>query len=1445
MGALSFRSFSRVEKTIAFREQKVVDGFAAPAVDRAKSKLEYLFTRDDRVVSKRPPSSDDLFTALTAQTAAGPDADPYTLPDETALDITGDGNVDPAWAFEFEDTTVVYSLLVSHERGTVSLSDDSAENKANLLVTRNAPINTAEPNASCPVSRLAGDGWQDAGGNLQKNFQVNVLAIKGSGGPNRTITAAEYQQVRSSPKGNKYGAYFRYDLDISPGFAFRWNGAMHSESNIIAGRNLQAYLVSSPESCIFSADSSEITISEETDINGDGNPDGYKGNLAAGLVRDNQFQANSVRFHNTATVDGGGNVNVGATALATDNDSVDKANNNDLADVFADPVKIFTQDESDPLNAASWDFDKPASGSTFVGGRVRNVSETTRPFLDDGYRADNRYGPKPLYNATNGLDGQLIGTPIPAGRTELSGFDVAGGEYGLDGYWERRAIAEGLRVIVGQRLELGNRFGWGGTDDPLYPPDSVATLSNNSGPVKGAAEAKQQRTLRDNLAAVQGMVAYHYSEDGGQIPYMCMAATVHPGTQQTLINSRTFGTYPGGAQRIDFLTGQGTNGWEFDFATLDSDGDSSVIDEFDYDFSTPANSPPIARALRNLAYFAGDPRGGAPSFEPKQGVKDDPLGSAIDDADEFVHPYPYMAMWGDFSVLRRIFDEYLETGTSYADLSLADQASLHSAACTLGMLANNLETLEEEYKAIIDTRGATWVGNINTNADPNRKFEDWLPLLSGLTAPEREVVELHRQTERDRIFGFRDSDASVIANHTMPAGSVLAGTNVGLTCDPAIEFPASYTIGGTAIDDVQRQALALALCARSTSPPAYPALHYVMPRYEHSQLGDDAAVDVTAVDLITAPVEFINDQTLTGEEYIDEGGAAPIYIADSDATTTKANDSYVYQAVDVEQIALTPAAAIANFKQPVASGADLVAPNDFDSGTDAEIRTSLTQSEIKVGGTVYELAFLDKALLDGRQLMNVRVLDLDIGKLTLDKPFETDTIAWIPEEEGLFYAAREDAVREDSIVRPSQATWATCEVFENLVDNADNCPMVVTSNNAKQFGTYDPPLNTTNSISPKPVDMYADPDRRPNGFRLFNGSNLNRSDDNQAAGISFVTDNPAYIYGDFNLHQNKATGDIIEEFTGMGQILGTAFASEPNENTAQDLFYGRTNLDLNFARGNTDAWRPSEIFADAVTILSPNFRDGWAEDAYVYDLGGGLGAPVVNSSYLNYNRSEVGTAINRWLREDNDQVVQCTGGDTCNYPIRLDRNGISKKWRTGPSVFEDYPVNFGDDYMSLFENRGDLIQERQTNQITPPDNSRVNALLVSGIVPMREDQTYGGIQNFPRLIEYWAGKNLIISGGFFQLNFSTQATAPQDQDAWEPGTAPQAATNYNVFYGAAERIWGYDVGFQYTSVSPIARRFVSVGRPRSEFYRELPLDDAYVQNLCTALQGLDGTVSCQ
>jgi hypothetical protein len=132
----------------------------------------------------------------------------------------------------------------------------------------------------------------------------------------------------------------------------------------------------------------------------------------------------------------------------------------------------------------------------------------------------------------------------------------------------------------------------------------------------------------------------------------------------------------------------------------------------------------------------------------------------------------------------------------------------------------------------------------------------------------------------------------------------------------------------------------------------------------------------------------------------------------------------------------------------------------------------------------------------------------------------------------------------------------------------------------------------------------------------------------------------------------------------------------------------------------------------------------------------------------------------------------------------------------------------------------------------------MNATIISGLIPSRDDQGYGGLHNFPRFLEDWSG-DLFIQGAFLQLNFNTAGTGPFDLDAWNPGDTPANGELIN-YYSPPNRRWGYDVGLQLAQTGPIAARFVAVGRPRSEHYRELPIEDPYVTNLrCSKLR--DGT----
>ncbi|MGF1459717.1 MAG: hypothetical protein ACFBSG_11900 [Leptolyngbyaceae cyanobacterium] len=298
--------------------------------------------------------------------------------------------------------------------------------------------------------------------------------------------------------------------------------------------------------------------------------------------------------------------------------------------------------------------------------------------------------------------------------------------------------------------------------------------------------------------------------------------------------------------------------------------------------------------------------------------------------------------------------------------------------------------------------------------------------------------------------------------------------------------------------------------------------------------------------------------------------------------------------------------------------------------------------------------------------------------------------------------------------------------------------------------------------------------------------------------------------GNFNLHSSTGDTDgFLEEFT---------YTLQDKDFTTNDFYDSRTENLLNldsFSDLQVDHWRPVEILSDALTVLSGEFQDGAIEDAF-------QAANATDSSFASFNRP---LSDGPWVRGN---------GDVADYsnstsPIWVDRNGTFYM-DDGTGTINEYFDVLTDaaDYLAMGER-----DPRRANMPAPSTNYYVNATFVCGIVPERPNESYGGLHNYPRFLENWGGQNgqaLYISGSFIQLNFSTTATGPYDQEAWEPGTTP-AAAEWLYHYRPPNRRWGFDVGLLYNPPAPAARRFTEVGRDRSEYYREVAADDPYVENL--------------
>ncbi|PSB24342.1 hormogonium polysaccharide biosynthesis protein HpsA [Stenomitos frigidus] len=1879
-GALSYRAFNTSTRTINETQNRVIYNAATPAIDRARAKIEFLFdsTKDTRFPGG-VPSSDFLVSMLLndgTTTINGQKAgqlllggnDPYTLPDEKTwgaangsatgrLDSNGDTKPDNAWGFRADtdgdgsdDATIVYSIAFSIPPNTgtgsnitqgwqrlVALSDSDkakgiagSDPRSPVPFARTGPLSNSPSAAGCRGSSSGGSsveqGWYQDTSNtavLRRNFQVDAFVLPDSAtkaGSTTNLATLEFQQDRVLNRGNKWGAWFRNDLEIFPGPPFQWNGAMHTEGNLIVGNNsFSAYLISSPYSCLWYESSSEITVTDVTPTVNNGQD--FQGQVISGLVGANSYGGSSLVYIWNQ------NFNP-ATNQQTLNSGSDSVNGSSAPfDLSIDPLGIQTNNSYKPrVGTNNRNARRAAYDTSTLKSRIFNRPESA-PYVDDTYRADDRYGPKQKYSDQVQIpSGKKIGdliaatdnvsttatTTIPAdpALTAQDDPNAKAGDtpnLGLDGYWERRARFQGLRVLVGQRLELGNTYGWvtpqdrpaavttdtaeqtylqttapaptvvNGTTtigdgiytqlrnstyatstdpnlidpdksdnegDPLYPPHS-ATITH---------EARQRRALRDNLAAVQSTAVYHAAVDK-DYPVACMASVVHPGSPLTLQQSLNFvptvfvdstatGTNPANnaspstidtALLTDFFNGRGTDGWEFD---------SPGGNKSDFIRDIADATSPLRIGLQNLAQFAGDHVSDAKTgaFPPTQEAGQ-------------IHPDPEFAMWGNFSNLRRTLAQLNAVG--YDKLSIADKTYLHTAGCTLGMLAYNIDTVQkfdptnfkndivrpgqgspivttlvgDLYKLMDGTvdeaagnfevlpkgRLATYGYNPSaTTVDPASydardydrvpaeaylgKLREYIAATNSSINPNNdpryrlaEQIFTYFQIRRDRTFGFRPSPAANTWNYNPYVALIQGKVNLwSSACDPNVfaindpvgkltgeagvfAYAAPITAGSTTskfeVDptvSISRLALSR-LCGTVISPgavrdypgdqgfparngdsttpnspaavtkfvpknstntysqstptttgstafalqapgtglndpakpytasssndngypylaasvaPKWPSLYYLFPEVQHSHLGavedfgsvtpgvgglpgtivpadgvglankrdnngttgfnweddvdhrqptgqlpyplvgstdptpvaanasnilpaafqpwaepyiTDAYISTVNASVIYKPVDTLTAPAIpAGRDIgyvvkdidITASGDQPISFKDPKSTATL---SYSYKTfgnpladTSVTRLALKPRKLPTGFNNPFSitnnntwqlpvsllSSVSVVAQNTPPNRITAPNATAVT-------GVTAVIPFLDRALFNGREWMPARVTDVDLGMLRRTKvnatvnlsslPVTDASDVWLPLS-GIVYAFREDAVREDAINRPAAGTFTN------------------TTNPASQT---DPAVIANTLISVKQVDGVPDPDRRPYGFRLRNGSQLKRhagtnvpAQDN-IRGLSFFTDNPLYIMGNFNLHQDGSddtVGNRLEEF--KEQL--------PNGNYNETEFYGRQNRENNFADRDGDRWRPSEILADAISIISDTFCDGSALDTFMTagtssnatlgtatyegrtrtDSGvnfpagffpyrasagnsGGASVYTTTNSAL-YGRGCTNNGVTSFLNQ-NRPSVDLPGGGAGNWgwlrenpydifsPIKVSRNGdglalqsqvnaraantgegLLKQKPLAPIPYSSAPVN-GTYY--------NIANDTRTRQVA--ENTRVNTIVISGLIPSKNGQSYGGLHNFPRFLEDW--DRLWFAGSFLQLSFSNYATSPFDQQVWEPGSTPTAGNERITYYSPPARLWGYDVALQKSPAGPAAARFVTATKDRNEFYQEPAANDPYIRNLCIAL----------
>ena len=217
--------------------------------------------------------------------------------------------------------------------------------------------------------------------------------------------------------------------------------------------------------------------------------------------------------------------------------------------------------------------------------------------------------------------------------------------------------------------------------------------------------------------------------------------------------------------------------------------------------------------------------------------------------------------------------------------------------------------------------------------------------------------------------------------------------------------------------------------------------------------------------------------------------------------------------------------------------------------------------------------------LEQRQPLEVRVTVLDLGLLRTTSYAKKSTDGpsgeYLLPLSGLIYASREDALPDLSYRKPSNGKID--EFTQNLVSR---------------------------------TDYKLDPTRSPDGIMLINGSKLFRGETNSESdptierGLTLATNNPVYVRGNFNLHTE-------EEFTDAK--LGNAdYWTKFYDRKILSTVYGCRKIYGDCT--GIDEWRPATILADAINILSDNFREGYRNEGD-FDLRNNAGNGVIAIGY--------------------------------------------------------------------------------------------------------------------------------------------------------------------------------------------------------------------------------------
>jgi len=1189
--AILFRAFDRSKNASNVRVNQVTLNAATPAIDRAKAKLDKLFSTKGGLPADTPSDSliySTLVTHVNDYTFG--DETPLKLPVPPGTDISGNTSIaltkglKTAWMFPVDtknqgkfDSYVIYGIYFTNP--PLNSNNSQFARARNPLEARTLPMTNGSNGSNCPGSQgtiaslVGSNGWIKVNNKRKKSFFVYVATVPITSVPsansgkyqtykgNKGFSALEYQQDRTQLAPTPDAVNYEGDLEINPGPTLRLNGRIVTNSNLILGNTqnnpLRFYQVSSPYSCFYEEEYSQMRIGGNV-VNGDYvnlTPNDSKHTID--LFQGKNASPNPVDIDsrytppNASVTDAPPLVAYNVQAYTQRINLLVNTQMNSAAATDPSPVQVGIKIRTDSGQDA--DYARRKELELYFKQRTRRV-----PYQEVAFGAD---GTTP-YNATTSPlkgSGDSLRPPdkwiYPTQPDGITGTGYAGLTLNKTppnqlipaasepNWWQNPANSKkenslGDRVLIGNNLP---EMWWDNTKSAFMSTDPQDTQ-----PITGIVWDQPSGTSlpRTRHSQVQQQFDLGNTERNGE--WEQQAATVPPQIQT-----------PTGGLRV--VTGAGIYlPWGYTIAT------SSAADFTTASTATKRIWSDMMPVASNTATDVSNGPGNSISINPKIVLQ----SSAANPNGRYT---PYLRM--------RATAVYHYKNTGY------DQKAPTPIACV------------SSYYDPTSSGSAT---NQSTLPDVSTGYQ-----ISGTATNQRPLTGVPSVTSAN-------------------AGS----SNNGVSYSAPTKTSADYT------NILNYQAQLRYPNGRLVNEPLNTALGHTT-----LSLSDRSAIDSAICAL----------QILDGSI----GNPTDAVIPHGTIRETAFLDARQVKAVHA------------------------------DDSTKPGVNTFTNADGINGDGTGTVVATVAATALyelpkENRQPLEIRatVLDMDLlRRKTIGGT--TPSQEYLLPNSGIIYATRDDALPDLSALNP--ATGKTVQDKEN-------------------------------QKSQSAVDFILDPTRRPNAIMIANGERIWREKDYRDAekGLTLASDLPVYIQGDFNLH-----GDFtVDSTTGKPGGTQEEFKKTPtrDDTLADDYhnFYQRsdasgTNRNTNFAcrpndprlkapvLGDTcsigDEWRQANILADAVTLLSNNFRLGFRNEGD-YDLNNNLGD---SASITKFKQNGFSTNNNNVTSANafNSNPAECAN-------IGFTESGFTTGCYVGlkPNLTTPYPSNV--QYSSYINNFVTPVQRRAT-----------------------------------------------------------------------------------------------------------------------------------------------------